>query len=169
MATADRSASPVDTRRVSGRREVHYHSVDDLLADAQQIAQGAYRTLGNWSLGMILRHLATAINMGVDGSKINAPWPIQIVARTLLKKRFLRGPMRPGYKLPKRARAVLVPPGCSDEAGLAELAAAIERWKRVPERKPHPIFGRITPDEWNTLALRHAELHMSFVVPDSAG
>ena len=30
---------------------------------------------------------------------------------------------------------------------------------------PHPAFGVLTRDEYRALALRHAELHLSFVEP----
>jgi hypothetical protein len=166
MAVADFKTGKVDTRRVSGRRDVHYNSLDDLLADAQRLTAGPHHTLGNWSLGMILGHLAQAVNMGIDGSSIHAPWPIRVAAAVLMKKRFLRGPIRPGFQLPKKAQGGFLPQPCSAEEGLAKLTAAIERWKREPQRQPHPIFGRMTPEEWDALELRHAELHMSFVVPD---
>jgi hypothetical protein len=30
---------------------------------------------------------------------------------------------------------------------------------------PNPVFGAMTPEDWKRLHLRHAELHLSFVVP----
>jgi hypothetical protein len=29
----------------------------------------------------------------------------------------------------------------------------------------YPVFGKLTPEEWHQFHLRHAELHMSFVLP----
>jgi hypothetical protein len=35
--------------------------------------------------------------------------------------------------------------------------------KTEPRRKPSPLFGELTIDEWNQLHCRHAELHLSFI------
>ena len=32
----------------------------------------------------------------------------------------------------------------------------------------HPIFGKLTHDEWIAINLRHAELHLGFQVPELA-
>ena len=75
--------------------------------------------------------------------------------------------MRPGFKLPKAAADKYVPePAVSAEQGLSELRASIQRLKTEPQRHPHPVLGRITRDEWDQLQLRHAELHLSFFVPE---
>ena len=51
----------MNTKAVTGRREVHYDTFDDALADAERLAAGDVRTLGNWSYGQILKHLAMAV------------------------------------------------------------------------------------------------------------
>lgn len=166
MAVADRSAKSIDTRKVVGRRQIRYQSIDDLLADAEQLAAGPHRTLGNWSLGMILKHLASAFNMGLDGSPTSAPRPLQMLIRAVMQKRFFEGPMKPGFKLPKKASAKYMPTATSTEEGLGLLREAIGRWKSASHRYPHPLLGPLTPAEWDLCELRHAELHMSFVVPE---
>jgi hypothetical protein len=167
MAVAEHAAgSAIDTKRVAGRRQPHYNSVDDLLADAQKLAQSPHRTLGNWSLGMILKHLANTFTMGIDGGVPPAPWILRTIARTVMKRRMLRGPMPAGYKLPPSAARTLMAGPTSSEEGLAALRTAIGRWKTESKRSSHPFFGNLTPDEWTQLQLRHAELHMSFVVPE---
>ncbi len=42
----------VNTRDVTDRREVHYESFHDLLADAEALSQGDVLTLGNWSISL---------------------------------------------------------------------------------------------------------------------
>jgi hypothetical protein len=49
---------------------------------------------------------------------------------------------------------------------LNELRAAIDRLNREPKRAPSPVFGKMTREEWDQLHLRHAELHLSFFVPE---
>jgi hypothetical protein len=154
----------VDTKRVSGRRQLKFSSYDDILRDVHDLASRPSRQLGNWSLGEICEHLSQAMNMAVDGSTIKPPWYIRLAA-PLIKKRFLSRPMNPGFQLPKRA--VFLIPNCKEpQQGIAALERAIERLKTTEERKPHFVFGHFTRDEWDQLQLRHSEMHLGFIVPE---
>jgi hypothetical protein len=170
MAVAQNTTreSKVNTAKASGRRSVRYNSIEDLLADAERLAKSPHRTIGNWSLGMILKHISDAYKMGLDGAAFMAPWPLRWYLRTFMKQRFLQGPMPAGFKLPKRA-ASLLPSETSPADGLAALQKVTSRWKSESQRAIHPALGNLTPAEWDQLELRHAELHMSFVLPESTG
>jgi hypothetical protein len=156
---------PVDTRHVSGRRQVQYHSLHELLADVELLSGGGYRQLGNWNLGQICEHLAGSVKMGLDGSSIRFPWYLKM-AGPLLKRRFITKPMPAGFKLPPKGAEELVPSNSADDQrGVEKLRHEVERWYRQPQRVPHPMFGPLTPEEWEQFTCRHAELHMSFLVP----
>ncbi len=32
----------------------------------------------------------------------------------------------------------------------------------------HPVFGAMNVEQWNQFHLRHAEMHLSFIVPEGA-
>lgn len=157
----------IDTKTTSGRRQVRYQSMDELLADAEHMAAGNSRTVGNWTLGQILHHIAIAINMGTEQAPMMFPAPVRFLARLLMKKRVTEGSLKAGFQVPKRFASRILPPPTSVPEGLDALRSAIARWKAIPARCIHPIFGPLTPTEWEKLELRHAELHMSFVVPES--
>ena len=89
---------PVNVKKVANRRKVRYQTLDDFLQDADQLAQGSVRTLGNRSYVQILGHLVFAMNMSVDGSVLRFAWPVRMVAR-LLRKRILTGGLTPGFRL----------------------------------------------------------------------
>jgi hypothetical protein len=135
-----------------------------VLADAERISQGEVMALGNWSAGQIFLHLARSLNSSIDGSDTNLSWLFRLMGR-LMKKRVLRGPMPPGFKLPASAARTLVPGPTSTDEGLAALRAAIARQEREPNRAPSPFLGPLTNEEWTQLHLTHAALHMSFLVP----
>lgn len=158
------SAAEVNTKSVTGRRKVHYDTFDDALADAERLAAGNVQTLGNWSYGQILKHLAMAIDTMIDGAPFGLPAPVQFVMRLLMKKKMLTRTLSPGFKLPKKAQRLL-PAETSTEEGMELLRAAIERVKSETKRAPHPGFGVMGPGEWDEFQLRHFEMHMSFVVP----
>ena len=156
----------VNTKSVQGRRTVHYDSLDNLLTEAEQLSGGDVQMLGNWTVGQVFGHLANAMNASIDGFPGKMPWPLRIIARLLMRKMLLQGPLRPGFRLPAHAEGKMVPPPeTSVEDGLAALRSAIDRQKSVTDRVPHLALGEISVDDWNRAHLRHAELHMSFVIP----
>ena len=48
-----------------GRRTLPYQSLDEVMPDVKWLLDG-HTTVGNWSLGQICRHLATALRFSVD-------------------------------------------------------------------------------------------------------
>jgi hypothetical protein len=153
----------VDTTKAQGRRTLRFQSLDDVLADADRLADAPVRSLGNWSLGQICKHLAESMNQSIDGFEFQASLPVRMVAR-LIKGRYLKRGFTPGFKLPRRA-VRLLPPPIDTQEGLAALRAGVERLKRETRRSANPVFGPLTAEEWNQLHLRHSELHLSFIVP----
>lgn len=154
----------VDTGKVKDRRKVRYGSVDELLLDAERVTNNPHRALGNWTAGQVFKHLAIVINVAIDGDlPVKPPWYLRVILR-LMKRRVLTKGLPAGFQLPHKA-ARLVPDSTSTEEGLELLRKAISRWKSDPRRAPSPMFGRLSPDEADQLQLRHAELHMSFLVP----
>jgi hypothetical protein len=132
------------------------------LADADRLSGGDVTTLGNWSPGQIFQHLANAFNGSIDGLPGGFPWYLRTMARTF-KKTLLSIPMPAGLKVPENFARAMIPEATSTEVGLANLHAAVARLKQEPDRAAHPVFGPLSKDEWETLHLNHAALHMSFL------
>jgi hypothetical protein len=161
--------APIDTRRVTGRRMVRYANFDEFLADAEVAAGGPVRQLGNWTVAEIFDHLARSMNVSVEGTDEQFPWALRIALRPL-RKRIIANPMKPGYRVPENVAILLRP---ESHIGLREslwkLRSAASRFESAVSFPPHPAFGLLTRDEYRSLALRHAELHMSFVQPIQPG
>jgi hypothetical protein len=155
---------PVNTAKVEGRRQLDYASFAELLADADRLSSGPVKALGNWSAGQVFRHLATTYNKSIDGFNLTFPWHFRAMAR-IFKKKIIAGAMPPGFNLPPDAAKELAPTPTSTEEGLAELHLAVARLQREPNRATHPMFGVIAKEEWDKIHLKHASLHMSFLVP----
>ncbi|HIE95975.1 MAG TPA: DUF1569 domain-containing protein [Planctomycetes bacterium] len=149
----------INTKKVTGRREIRYESIDDYVADAERLAGPNVHTLGNWSPGQIHEHLATTMNSSIDGFSSMLPAPVRWLLTLLMKRKFLTKGLPAGFKAPSN----FVPAATSVEDGLAAMRAAVARQKEESSRAQHPGFGRLTHDEWNDFHLRHAELHMSFL------
>jgi hypothetical protein len=159
-------ADTIDTAKAAGRRQLHFESLDEILADVERLAQcKQIRTLGTWSADQVLNHLATAMNKSIDGFTHRPPAVVRFIIRLLFKRRFLTRPMSPGFKLPARAQTELVPPVTSLPEGLDNFRKAIRRLRTEAPRASHPVFGALTAEEWVRLHCRHSELHLSFLVP----
>jgi hypothetical protein len=158
---------PVETAKIEGRRKLNYRSLAELVTDADKVTSGPFKTLGNWSAGQIFRHLTIVMNGSMDGLKATFPWHLRLMAR-VFKKKLLSGEMPAGFKLPPEAAESMVPGPTSTEEGLAELHAAVARLEREPQRARHPAFGELSREQWDQLHLRHASMHMSFLVPQDS-
>lgn len=158
----------VNTARVQGRRTLHFADFNQLLADAELVATRPSRTIGNWSVGQILDHLAVAANCPFDGfGDFKASWFTRRIIVPFIKNSLLTKALPAGVKLPADATSLMPQPDVSPEVGLERLRQALGRFSRETPSHDHPVFGALAMQEWVALALRHAELHLSFVIPES--
>lgn len=159
---ATTGSSPAEN---SERRPVSYTNLTSVLEDAEFLASHPHRTVGQWSYGRILQHLADSLNKSFDGFDYRFPLPVRFVAQFFLKKKLLTQEMSPGIKLPQSQEALLPPNSQPVENGLENFRKAVARFEREEPHAKHPALGKLTPQEWVGLHLRHCELHMSFVKP----
>ncbi len=166
----------INTRKVSGRRKLRFESMADLEEEIERLATADVECLGNWSLGQIATHLARVMLTAVDGAGFRPPLISRlfvfffkpVVRRWLLETGMPAGLSHKGIKglgeVPK-AKAMVADSSVTTEEGLAELRTAIERYKSADKLHPHLAFGNISREDWDRFHFRHAELHLSFMVP----
>ena len=154
----------IDTAKVQNRRSLHFDKLEDILADVEKLNRGKMKTLGNWSSGQILHHIATVMNHSVDGSPVQFSLVVRMFGK-LMKRRVLNKGMPPGFQLKGRAAEILVPAATTWDKGLGELREAIRRLQTETKRAPSPFLGAMTREDWDNLHCRHCELHLSFLVP----
>lgn len=148
------------------RRALRYQSLGEFQADAERLAKGKYHTVGKWSYPQILDHLAKTMTASLDGYGFQAPWFARALIAPFMKNSFLTKTMKAGFNLPKSAARLIPETDISLTAALDKLRHALARFEKEPATGAHPFFGKLASQEWTSLHLRHAELHMSFVVPD---
>jgi hypothetical protein len=161
-------AQQIDTAKVAGVRPLHFDNIDACLAEVDRIVaadqQGRLRTLGNWTAGQVLAHIAAWIEYGYHGYPL-APPPffVRWILRWQVRK-FLRGSMPRGVRIPRvQAGTYGMDP--------MPTAAAAERLKRAFGRLQageaakfdSPAFGPMSHEDRIRLNLRHAELHLGFL------
>ena len=157
----------VNTATVSGRRQLQFADFSQLLAEADRVAHSPSRTLGNWSVGQILDHLGDSANCPFDGyGGFKASWFLRRLVVPFIKNNVLIKPMSPGIRLPKSATALLPRPDADPVEAYAKLQKALARFGVEHPQYDHPLLGSLALQEWVALTLRHAEMHLSFVIPD---
>ena len=162
------SPVPVDTGKVTARRTLRFELIDQAMAEVERLAEaertGRLRRLGNWTLGQTLGHLAAWAEYGYTGVPLKVPFFIRWILR-LRKRKFLYGPMRSGVRIPGVEGGTLATDPVPLEEGREHFRRAMERLKAEAPTAPSPVFGRLTHEESIALNLRHAELHLGFLIP----
>lgn len=130
----------------------------------EQAAQrGALRARGNWTPGTIFNHLAWWVE-AIDRPELipPAPWLVRLMG-PLMKGRITRGPLPKGFKLPGTATGTRGDEPTELAPGLARYRQALARLERADFPARHPLFGRMLPQDWVDLHMRHAEHHLGYL------
>ena len=162
------STQTIDTAKVAGRRQLRFNSPQELRADVARLVAadraGTLKQLGNWPLGQILGHLGGWVDFAFDGNPLNPHCIIKFILRPM-KNRFLNKGLPSGKRIPGTKDGTIAVERYSTAEGLARFNKAWERLESQAPTRLNPIFGKLTHDEWKNLHQRHAELHLSFLIP----
>lgn len=145
------------------RRKLRFDSIDEILPDVRRLEAG-HRTVGQWSLARICRHLADTFDGSIDGFDLS----VHRFKRRSLSRWMWRYTLRYGIPANYTVNANLTPP---DDAALGDsilrLERAIERYRaHEGPLRPHPLFDRLSRDEWARMHCIHAAHHLSFAIPE---
>lgn len=148
------------------RRALAFTSLDQVMPEVDRLLDG-YATMGNWSLGQICNHLGDTLRCSIEGFGARAPWLIRALVGGTIKRRVLTtGMMREGIKVPAQ---FLPKPGLDDRAEAEAFRAALRIFaSHTGPVADHPLFGPMTPKEWDRLHCIHCAHHLSFVQPNGA-
>ena len=132
------------------------------MPEVERVA-ASHRTLVNWSLPQICKHLADSVNGSIDGFDLRR----HRIKRFLFRKLLLLYTLR--YGIP---RNYLVDPGIEPvkdltlDDGVHQLGQAIKRYQsHTGPLQAHPLFGKMSRDVWDRIQCIHCAHHLSFVVP----
>jgi hypothetical protein len=148
---------------MAARRNLSFTSLDRVMPDVDRLLEG-HTTVGNWSLGQICNHLATAIVGSVEGYPVRAPWIVRKTIGRVKRRQVLdSGTIPEGAKLPEK---YLPKPGLDARAEAEALRAALMVFAGNT-RPPvlHPFFDHMSREEWTRLHCIHCAHHLSFALP----
>src|SRR5581483_10526915 len=136
------------------RRRLDFRDFDVLLADVDQLQRSGCTRCGTWTLAQVCDHLGRALNASMNGFSSSKPWLVRAMGPLILKCVLFRRRIIAGVRAP----AAAMPPADADElaciARLKELVAAYRA--DTGDLYPHPMFGRMTRDQWTQFHLIHS-------------
>ena len=125
-----------------------------------KLAPGTPRRWGEMTAPRMLAHLTDSARLCVEKGEGRVPsgpftrWPLKHV--------FLYWLPWPRGKVKGPKAAFVTEPGAweADRARFEELLDALERKAATASWPAHPLFGRMTREEWGVLTYRHTDHHL---------
>ena len=157
----------INTRRVRGRRRLRFRDFDELLTEVRRLHAAPHRALGNWSLAQIVMHVGRVMDGSIDGSQAPAqfPLPARIVGRLFLRPFLLHVAVPAGIQPPAAVRREFMFDQADFDEAFGCLESGVHRLGHQTTRVVHPLLGRLSAAQWDKFHLRHAEMHLGFIVP----
>ncbi len=154
------------------RRALTFNTLDEVVADAENLLATGYERAGKWDLAQVCDHVAEWMRFPVQGFP-KAFLPIRLILWmmkvTIGRKKF------EGYLATKSFPAgkptmpeTVFKAGGDPLAAVAKLKQSVEALQNYKgEVHPSPLFGKMTYDECVRMQLVHCAHHLSFLVPIS--
>jgi hypothetical protein len=142
------------------RRMLDFRSLEEVVPEMERLLAG-HTTVGQWTLGQILGHLAMSIRLT---TRVRPKSPSG-ASSPAIRRNFFRGGRFPeGMEAPHPR---LVPgPETDCQSAADALRNAIAQWDSAPGPFPdHPLLGSLSRDEWTRFHCMHCAHHLCFVIP----
>lgn len=149
------------------RRVLNFKTLDEVVAEVEQLASGEVRTTGNHTFAQIIKHLALSHDMST-GKVVGPrpPWYMRLMVRVMRPMIINDKPLKPGFNLPADAEAFFWPAGEIDvHEAITHLKESVANYKTNGALETHPVFGKMPADKTLVLNCKHAAMHLSFVHP----
>jgi hypothetical protein len=146
------------------RRDLDFKDLDALAADVQGLTDNGYERAGKWDLAQTCEHLTTAMVQSMDGFSFQGPWLVRKVIGPIFFKRLTKTrKIKAGINAPL---GFVFEPGDDQVSAVDQFQQALTRVKQHQgDFQPHPIFGRLTPEQIRQFHLIHSAHHLSFLIP----
>ncbi|MCB1143467.1 MAG: DUF1569 domain-containing protein [Leptospiraceae bacterium] len=141
-----------------------FHSLEETEDYLESLKKRTLVSTGKWSPDQIFSHISDSIEFLFSDSEGAYRFPEVIqatVGRVLFWKMILQGKMDNGLPNPIKSGD---PIAKSLEIELDRLLSLTKRFNySVGPFNRHPVFGKLTKDEWVQLHLIHCENHFSYL------
>ena len=151
------------------RRKLSFASLDEVMADAENLLAKGYERAGNWDLAQVCLHLADWMRFPVEGFP-KLPvflrplfWLFRMTVGPAKRLKYVAEGMPSGKPTMPQTVAQAGGDAVLAVAKLKEAAARFEAYTGTIH--PSPLFGAMNKDEALQLQLVHCSHHLSFLIP----
>jgi hypothetical protein len=135
----------------------------ELIARLRRMTPDSHRRWGRMTPHQAICHLSDSFRSMMSATPISSiatPW-----SKTVIKWVALRAPMKWPHGVPTRPEVDQLIGGTKPVEFLRDrqqLEALVEQFaiRGGDDFQPHPMFGRLTTDEWHRWAWRHMDHHL---------
>lgn len=137
---------------------------DEVMARLRRVSAASERRWGQMTVSQMLCHLADSYRVALGERKAGAV--TGLLPRTLVKWIALHAPMHWPKGVPTMPEVKQGVGGTNPadfEADRADLIALVERFpanRQACEKTPHPLFGKMSYDDWMRWGYLHADHHL---------
>ncbi|MEM8735658.1 MAG: DUF1569 domain-containing protein [Planctomycetota bacterium] len=146
-------------------RKLKLSNLREAVSETQRLLESGYEPQGNWNLGQICKHLRLVQDPSVDGYPRWMSWFAFL--RPITKAVLLPKVLRENPPVGIRTLGAFQPADAADDAREVQLFAdSVDRFlAHTGSYHPHPAFGKLDPQQLETVHAAHAAHHLRFLQP----
>ncbi len=144
-------------------RNLRFKSYDDILSEIAKLEKAKnVKTVGLWSYGQILQHVAVGPESNLTGKIKLAPWLVRVIFGKFFKNKILKKDfMEAGLDNPEAAKERIE---LDPKPELEKLKTLINQLKtHKGELFEHPFYGKSDLQETEKLNALHIAHHFSYI------
>ncbi len=147
------------------RRQLEFANFEEIVNEIQRLSEGEPHTIGNHSFPAIVRHLGIA-NDVATGRKTPPRLPFFMrLMMPFIKGSIVNGEVKPGFRLPSAAQPFFWPENDIELVdAFAYFKETVAFYQTQGPLPAHPLFGAVTRSQIEGMLMRHAAMHLSFVL-----
>jgi len=131
----------------------------EFVARINQLTPSSAPLWGKMSVGQMLAHCQVVIQVALGELQLKRNLLGFLFGR-IAKKQILEKPLKRNLPTFGEAKIVEAKSFDKEKQKLIELIKRFSAGPDVISKDPHPFFGPLTADEWNTLQVKHLDHHL---------
>ncbi len=145
------------------RPDLKFDSLDAMLGDAERLKASGYEQAGQWTLGMILDHLAKTMSLPFQPGR-SLPWPASALARAAVHA-FAKRDVYPTMVRFPAMKSQRPTPDVDLATAYDAFRSSAERLKGLGDTLVCPPLGRLPTADFVAVQRLHGAHHLSFLRP----
>ena len=146
------------------RRILDFRDFDAVAEDVKHLNEAGYDQIGEWDLLLTCQHLTTNMEYSISGFPYKRPWLLRKLLGPFLKRKLFRV-RQINTSLPRPSSMKPRSEGDQQRA-VDNFLQSLERIKNHSEGfNLHPLFDRLSDEEWRQFHLIYCSHNLSFLIP----